>query len=368
MEVLVKDISKILENFAPIEYAEDYDNIGLIIGSYNQKVTKILITLDITEKVIEESIYKKCNLIISFHPIFLKNSIKKLNGSTYLERLVISALKNDISIYVIHTNLDVIWQGTNSYISQILKLNRMKVLIPKIGTMKKLTTYVPVSFAKKVRNSLFDAGAGKISNYSRCSYNFDGLGSFMGNEKTKPVVGKKGKFHLEKETCINVLFPFHKLNRIKKALFKNHPYEEVPYEIYNIENINPYLGIGIIGYIEKKINESDFLFYLKKTFNLSCIKHSPFIGKKINKITMIAGAGSFGIEYALKEEAHVFISSDLKYHDFFKNENKILIVDIGHYESEQFNKNLLKDFLNKKFIHIPVYESKILTNPVQYFY
>ncbi|AWU43309.1 Nif3-like dinuclear metal center hexameric protein [Blattabacterium punctulatus] len=367
MEVLVRDIAEELENLAPREYAESYDNIGLIVGSYFQKVKKILITLDLTEEVFSESIHKNCNLIISFHPVIFK-SIKSLTGNTFSERVVISALKNDISIYVIHTNLDVSWEGTHSYISKLLQLNREKSLFPKNGTIKKLTTYVPISYSDKVRNSLFNAGAGKISNYSRCSYNFDGFGSFMGNEKSKPFFGKKEHFHMEKETCINVVFSSHKLNLIKEALFKSHPYEEVPYEIYNIENINPYIGIGIIGFLIEEMNEYDFLLYLRNRMNLLCIRHSILIGKKIKKIAMIAGSGSFGIEKAIKEKAHVFISSDFKYHDFFKSEKKILIVDIGHYESEKFNKNLLKSFLDKKFTHIPVYESEIHTNPVKYFY
>ncbi|WP_185866723.1 Nif3-like dinuclear metal center hexameric protein [Blattabacterium cuenoti] len=367
MEVLVRDIAEKLEDIAPVEYAESYDNIGLMVGSYDQKVKKILITLDLTEEVFAESLKKKCNLIISFHPIIF-NPIKSLTGDSYSERVLISALKNNVSIYVIHTNLDSIWKGTHSYISKLLQLTKEKVLFPKKGFIKKLTTYVPIDYSEKVRNSLFEAGAGNISNYSHCSYNFDGLGSFMGNEKTKPFFGKKGCFHMEKETCINVVFPSHKLNLIKDALFQNHPYEEVAYEIYNIENHNPYLGIGRIGYLLEEMNEYDFLSSLKKKMNLSCIRHSPLTGKKIRKVTMIAGSGRFGIEKAIKEKSDVFISSDFKYHDFFKSEKKILIVDIGHYELEKNTKNLLKSFLDKNFIHLPIYESEIHTNPVQYFY
>ncbi|WP_185856296.1 Nif3-like dinuclear metal center hexameric protein [Blattabacterium cuenoti] len=367
MEILVKDIASQLECLAPIEYAESYDNVGLIVGSYDQKIKNILITLDLNEEVIVESINKKCNLIISFHPILFK-PIKSLIGETLSERVIISAIRNSIAIYIIHTNLDSMWEGTHSYLSKLLKIHREGVLFPRKGILKKLTTYVPISYAKKVRNSLFNAGAGNISNYSQCSYNFDGVGTFMGNEKTKPFFGKKGMFHMEKETCINVIFPSHKLNIIKKTLFSSHPYEEVSYEIYNIENINPYLGIGIIGSISEKMNESDFLIYLKNIMNLSCLRHSPFTGREIKKIAMIAGSGSFGIEEAIKKKANVFISSDLKYHDFFKSENKILIVDIGHYESEKYTKYIVKSFLKKKFVHISIYESESDTNPVKYFY
>ncbi|WP_185867287.1 Nif3-like dinuclear metal center hexameric protein [Blattabacterium cuenoti] len=367
MDVFVRDIADVLENIAPIEYADSYDNIGLILGSFHKKVKSVLITLDLTEEVFYESIHKKCDLIISFHPIIFK-SIKNITGKTFSERIIIHALKNDISIYVIHTNLDMIWEGPSSYISKLLRINREKVLFPKKETIKKLITYVPVDYAEKVRNALFDAGAGNISNYSHCSYNFDGFGSYMGNKKTQPFIGKKEIFHIEKETCIGVIFPDYKLNRVKNALFKNHPYEEVAYEIYNLENINPHIGIGFIGNLMEKMNESDFLFFIKKKMNVSCIRHSNFTGKKIQKIAMITGSGRFGIETAIKEKADVFISSDLKYHDFFKNEKKILIVDVGHYESEKFTKNLLKSFLDKNFTSISVYESEVHTNPVKYFH
>ncbi|ACY40480.1 hypothetical protein BLBBGE_473 [Blattabacterium sp. (Blattella germanica) str. Bge] len=367
MEVFVRDIADKLESLAPIEYADSYDNVGLIVGSFHQKIRNVLITLDLTEEVFYESINKKCNLIISFHPIVFK-PIKNITGKTFSERVIISALKNDVSIYVIHTNLDFIWKGTSDFISKLLKIKKEKVLIPKKGTLKKMITYVPVHYAEKVRNSLFEAGAGNISNYSHCSYNFDGLGSYMGNDKTEPFSGKKGVFHMEKETCIGVIFPSHKLNIIKNALFQNHPYEEIAYEIYNIENVNSYIGIGFIGSLEKKMNESDFLLFLKNRMNFPCIRHSHFTEKKIKKVAIITGSGRFGIEPAIREKADVFISSDLKYHDFFKSEKKILIVDVGHYESEKIAKNLLKSFLDKNFTSISIYESEVHTNPVKYFY
>ncbi|BBA17107.1 Nif3-like dinuclear metal center hexameric protein [Blattabacterium cuenoti] len=367
MKVFVRDIAYMLENIAPLEYADSYDNVGLIVGSFYKEVRSILITLDLTEEVLYESIKKKCDLIISFHPVIFK-SIKNITGKTFSERVVIHALKNDISIYVIHTNLDVIWEGSSSYISKLLQINREKVLIPRKKTIKKLITYVPVDYAEKVRNALFDAGAGNVSDYSHCSYNFDGYGSYMGNKKTKPFFGKKEVFHIEKETCIGVLFPDFKLDIIKKALFQNHPYEEVAYEIYNIENTNSHIGIGFIGNLVENMNEYDFLFFIKKRMNIPCIRHSNFIEKRIQKIAMITGSGRFGIEFAMKEKADVFISSDLKYHDFFKYEKKILIVDIGHYESEKFIKKLLKSFLDQNFTSISVFESEVYTNPVKYFY
>ncbi|WP_185855643.1 Nif3-like dinuclear metal center hexameric protein [Blattabacterium cuenoti] len=369
MKVLVKHVIDKLENLAPIEYSEPYDNVGLIVGNFYQEIENILVTLDLTEKVLLESISKKCNLIISFHPIIFY-PIKKITGKNSSERIIIKALKNNISIYVIHTNLDSVWEGPTCYLSNLLGINREKVLIPKKGMIKKLNAYVPNKYVSKVRNALFKAGAGNISNYSKCSYNFDGIGSYMGNDNSNPFHGEKGIFHMEKETCICVVFPSHKLDFIKKALLDNHPYEEVAYEIYSIENYSSYLGIGFVGNLIKKMNIYDFISHVKQKMNLSCIRYSNIINKKkkINRVSMIPGSGSFGIKYAIQENSDIFISSDLKYHDFFKNEYNITIMDIGHYESEKFTKHLIKFFLENIFTSIFVYESETITNPIEYFY
>lgn len=365
--MLVKDIIFKLEQLAPKENAESYDNIGLLVGSYQQKINKILVTLDITEEVFSEAILNKCNFIISFHPIIFK-PIKNITGKNYNEKIIISALKNDISIYSIHTNLDSMWNnGINNHIFKILNVKKEKVLFPKKNITKKLSVYVPVHYADKLRESLFKAGAGNISNYSNCSFSYSGIGTYFGNINSNPSFGKKGIFHKEKEICINVIFPSWKLKEIEKALFKNHPYEEIAYEILNIENNYIISGIGLIGSLKEKMNEYDFLSFLKKKMNLSCIQHSEFTGKKIERISIINGSGRFGIENSIKEKVNAFISSDMKYHDFFKSEKKILIININHYESEKFVKKILKTFLKKNFPSIFVYESKINTNPIKYF-
>ncbi|WP_185873430.1 Nif3-like dinuclear metal center hexameric protein [Blattabacterium cuenoti] len=366
MKIFAKDIIIKLEKLAPKEYSEYYDNVGLIIGCKEQEIKNILLTLDLTEKVIEEAIKKNCNFIITFHPIIFY-PIKKINGDNFTERILINALKNDILIYSIHTNLDYSWNGISSYITNILGINKEKVLIPKKNIMKKLYTYVPIDYTKKVRDALFKAGAGEISNYSHCSYSYNGIGSYMGNKFSKPFIGDKNKFCIEKETCISVIFPSFKLKNIKKSLFDNHPYEEISYEIHNIENINPHIGIGIVGDLYKEINEYNFLSLLKDKMNLSYIKHSKFINRNIKRVSIINGSGRFGIEQSIKESSDAFITSDLKYHDFFKSEDKILIIEIDHYESEIFFKKLIKTFLEKDFNSIFIYESKINTNPIKYF-
>lgn len=361
----VKDITDVLEKWAPIEYAESFDNVGLLIGSYEQIIYKIIITLDITENVIEEAIIKNCNLIITFHPIFFEK-IKKLVGNTQSERIAILAIKNNISIYSIHTNLDNIWKGTNNNICEKLGLINKKILIPKIGTLKKLITYVPTKYAEYIRNILFKYGAGNIGNYQKCSYNFNGIGTFKGNEYTNPSIGEPNKLNFEEETCINMIFPSYKEFEIKKALFDNHPYEEVAYEIINLENNNQYIGLGMVGELKKSMLDIDFIKFLKKKMLIKYLRHSSLLNKNIKKIAVLSGSGIFALPYAKKEKVDLFLSSDIKYHYFFEADNKMIIVDIGHYECEQFNKELIYTFLKEKFPNFNILQSTINTNPIYY--
>lgn len=362
----IKTITNALEELAPKNYAEDFDNVGLLIGSYEQNVEKILITLDVTEEVIQEAINEFCQLIITFHPIFF-NSIKRIIGYSKDERIAVIAIKNNISIYAIHTNLDNILYGTNYQISNYLELINKKILIPKFGTIKKLTTYVPKDYVNKVRNALFSAGAGNIGNYDQCSYNFDGIGSFRGNKNSQSIFGKKNQLNLQEETCINVIFQTHQEKHIKKILFENHPYEEVAYEIYDIRNSNRYIGIGIVGELKNPMSEIKFLNFLKEKMHLSHIRHSPFLNKNIQKIAFISGSGSFGLSYAKKEDVDLFLSCDFKYHHFFESNKQMLIVDIEHYECEQFTKEILYTYLNQKFPNFAIIQSGINTNPICYF-
>lgn len=361
----VKYISDIIEYWAPKKYSEDYDNVGLLIGSYDQKVNKILITLDTTEDVLNEAINKKCDLIITFHPIIF-NKLKTIISTNRIESLAIKAIKNNISIYSIHTNLDNIYMGNNYNLSNILSLKKTKILIPKNNTLKKLTTYIPKKYANNILNLLFKAGAGNIGNYSNCSYRFNGFGSFKCKKNANPKIGIKNNINLEEETCINVIFNSYQENDIKKVLFENHPYEEVAYEIYNLENNNKFLGIGIIGDLNISMSEISFLKFLKEKLKIKFIKHSNFLNKKIKKVSIISGSGSFGISYAKEENADVFISCDLKYHNFFESDNKIFLIDIDHYECEKFNKEIIYSFLKKKLPNFDIIQSLVNTNPVHY--
>lgn len=364
--MIVQDVMNHLEAFSPLAYAEDFDNVGLLVGDKTMPVTGILITLDTLETVIDEAIETKCNLIVSFHPIIFKG-LKKLTGKTYVERVVMKAIKHDIAIYSMHTALDNAFLGVNDAICNQLELNNNRILIPQNQTVKKLTTFVPTAEAEQLRNALFQAGAGGIGNYNNCSFNMEGIGTFKGNEDSNPTKGQKGQVQYEKEMQISVTYAKHLESQILKALFKTHSYEEVAYEITTLENKNQHIGLGMMGNLKNPIDEKDFLNYVKIKMNATHIRHSGFLNKKIQKIAVLGGSGSFAIEAAKNAGADAFITSDLKYHDFFTAENSILLVDIGHYESEQFTKNILVAYLTKKITNFAVVLSKTITNPVKYF-
>ena len=361
----IKDITNYLEELAPLNYAEDFDNVGLLVGNYSTEVTGVLVTLDTLEETVDEAIAKKCNLIVSFHPIIF-GGLKKLNGNSYVERVVLKAIKNDIAIYATHTALDNSKNGVSAKMCEVLGLNNTKILIPKKKIIKKLTTYVPLDNADEIRNSLFKAGAGNIGKYDNCSFNILGEGTFRGNENSNPTLGKKGENHTEKEVLISVVFESKNEASILKVLQENHPYEEVAYEIVTTENVHQDIGMGMIGEFSSAMDEKEFLMYLKKTMKTDCVRHSNFINKKIKKVAVLGGSGSFAISNAKRAKADAYVSADFKYHEFFKAENSILLADIGHYESEQFTKNLLVDYLTKKFSNFAIILSEKSTNPIYY--
>ena len=364
-KMTVKEITGLVEEMAPLANAEDFDNVGLLVGDDQMEVKGILVTLDTLENVIDEAVATKCNLIVSFHPIIF-GGLKKLTGSNYVERTVIKAIQNDIAIYSMHTALDNVQEGVNGKICEVLGILNPQILIPKKGTIEKLVTYVPKRDAEALRTFLFKAGAGNIGKYSDCSFSVTGTGSFKPEDEANPVKGEIGKLHHEEEVQINVIYPKINRSNILKALFKNHPYEEVAYELFTLQNINQTIGMGMIGEISAPVMEKDFLDYVKKKMNVSVVRHSPLLYKKVTKIAVLGGSGAFAIEAAKASGAQIFITSDIKYHDFFKAEGKIVIADIGHYETEQFTKNLLVDYFKKKIPNFAVRLAESKTNPIQY--
>mgnify|MGYP005807893717 CR=1 FL=1 len=362
----VFEVINILEELAPQQYAEDFDNTGLLVGDRQAEVTNVLVTLDTLEAVVDEAIAANCNLIVSFHPIIF-SGLKKLAGQSYVERTVQKAIKNDINIFAIHTALDNAWNGVNAMICEKLRLKKRSILIPQKGTIKKLITFVPKTEANNLREALFSAGAGDIGNYSNCSFSHTGEGSFQGNEFSNPSIGNKGETHLEAEVQLSVTFQKHLQSRIVKALHENHSYEEVAYEITTLENTNQHIGMGMIGELAEELSEAEFLAFVKTTMQTGCVRHSALLQKKIKKVAVLGGSGSFAIDAAKAAGADAFISSDFKYHDFFKAEKSILLTDIGHYESEQYTKDLLVSFITKKISNFAVVLSLTNTNPISYF-
>lgn len=365
--LLIKDLINELETVAPSAFQEDYDNSGLLTGDLNTKVAKALVCLDCTEAIIDEAIAKKCNLVIAHHPIIFRG-LKRLNGNNYIERTIIKAIKNDIAIYAIHTNLDnVLQNGVNTKIAQKLGLKNLKILDSKSDKFAKIITFVPTEKAAAVREALFNSGAGKIGNYDSCSFSIEGKGTFKGNENSKPFVGKRDELHTENETKIETIFPIYLKNKVISALLNAHPYEEVAYDIILLENNWSQIGSGIVGELNEEMEVNVFLKMLKKSMNLNVVKHTAF-NKTINKIAVCGGSGSFLLGKALKAEADVFITSDFKYHEFFDAEGKIMICDVGHYESEQFTPELIIEIIQKKFANFAAVLAETNTNPVNYYY
>lgn len=362
----IQEIITEIENFAPLAYQEDYDNCGLITGQKDQTITGALLTLDCTEDVIEEAIKNNCNLIIAHHPI-LFTGLKKINGSNYVERTIIKAIQNNIAIYAAHTNLDNVKQGVNKKMADKLGLNNLNILAPKSNLLKKLVTFVPESHHQAVLEVIFNAGAGNIGNYANCSFNLEGTGTFKGNSDTKPFIGKPNELSTEKEIRIETVFEFNKEANILSALLKAHPYEEVAYDIYSIANKHQQIGSGLIGELEIGMKEDDFLGHVKKCLLSGCLKHTKKTGKTIKKVAICGGSGRFLLKNAINSGVDAFITSDFKYHEFFDAENKLLLIDAGHFETEQFTPEIFYEIIQNKFPTFAIRLSKTNTNPVNYF-
>jgi len=360
------EITNFLESIAPLNYQEDYDNSGLIVGHANDEIHAALVALDCTEQIVDEAIAKNCNLIITHHPIVFKG-LKKFNGKTYVERVVLKAIKNNIALYATHTNLDHVADGVSGEICKRLGIQNAKILSPKNNLLKKLVTFCPIAQADKVRNALFAAGAGNIGNYSECSFNAEGEGTFKGNEETNPFVGEKGVQHHEAEVRIETIFKTQDERKILLALLENHPYEEVAYDIYPLANKLENVGAGMVGWLPQEMDSIDFLQLVKEKMQAKVIRYTELLSKKIKKVAVCGGSGSFLLKDAIATGADAFITADFKYHEFFDAEQKLIICDIGHYESEQFTSNLLIDNIQEKFPNFAIRLTEHNTNPINYF-
>ncbi|MGY3054548.1 dinuclear metal center YbgI/SA1388 family protein [Pedobacter sp. UYEF25] len=356
-----------LEEIAPLNYQEDYDNAGLIVGDYTMQVDSALVALDCTEAIVDEAIANGCDLIITHHPIVFKG-LKKLNGKTYVERVVLKAIRSNIALYAIHTNLDSVRNGVNGKICERLGLTGTKILRPRGNILKKLVTFCPVKQAEQLRQALFYAGAGNVGNYSETSFNVSGMGTFKGNEFSNPVVGERGVQEQTEELRIEIIFPVQQERKILLALFENHPYEEVAYDIFQLENMHQEVGAGMLGWLEEPMDGRDFLEMLKYQMQAKVVRHTNILPKKIRKVAVCGGAGSFLLKDAIAAGADAFVTADFKYHEFFDADQKLIIADIGHFETEHFTSNLLVEIIKKKFANFAIRLTEQNTNPINYLF
>ena len=361
----IKDVTAYLETIAPTPYQESYDNAGLITGDPAAEVTGILVTLDCTEAVVQEAIEKRCNLIVAHHPIVFKG-LKKLTGRTYVERTVIQAIRHEVGIYAIHTNLDSVRTGVNQKICEKIGLQNTRILAPRKDTLTKLVTFAPKENTESVLNALYEAGAGAIGNYKNCSFQLEGKGTFMPGEEATPHIGRAHTLETVQETRVEVLIPSYLEEQVLQTLRASHPYEEVAYYLTRLVNENQEVGAGMIGELPDPLEPIEFLKGLKNSMDLNVIRHTRPLDKKIKKVAVCGGSGSFLLPYALKAQADIYISADFKYHEFFDADSRIMIADIGHYESEVFTKDLLMEILMKKFSTFAINFSDTVTNPIRY--
>ena len=361
----IKEIVSALERFAPLPLQDGFDNAGLQIGLTEAEATGALLCLDVTEAVLDEAIALGYNLVISHHPLIFKG-YKSITGRDYVEHCIMKAIKNDIVIYSAHTNLDNAPGGVNFKIAEKIGLSNVRVLEAKENTLVKLVTFVPTAQAEDVRKALFAAGCGCIGNYDACSYNVEGEGTFRAQEGSHPFCGSIGELHTEKEVRIEAVLPAYKKSEVIKALLSAHPYEEPAFDLYPLQNSWTQAGAGVIGELETPETELEFLKRIKKTFEVGCLKHNKLTGREIQTVALCGGAGAFLMPLAIRNGADVFITGEIKYHDYFGHDTDILLAEIGHYESEQYTKEIFYTIIRELFPNLALQQCKVNTNPIKY--
>jgi dinuclear metal center YbgI/SA1388 family protein len=360
------EIISYLEELAPRSLQESYDNSGLQVGDPAMEVSGILLALDVSEGVIQEAEKLGFNLVLTHHPVIF-GGLKSITGKNGPERIVKMAIQKDIAIYSGHTNFDAVRRGVNSALADRLGLVDQQILDPLKGALRKVVVFVPHKQLEQVRQAMFDAGGGHIGNYDSCSFKLEGTGTFRGGEDSNPFAGRAGEFHQEAETRLETIVPVSRLGKLIRAMCEAHPYEEVAYDVYPLENDDPLRGSGMIGRLEDPMDEEVFLGFLKDRTHASVIRHSALRGRQVEKVALCGGAGAFLLGKARTAGADVFVTGDVKYHQFFEAEGKLVIMDIGHFESEQFTRELFYDLLMKKFPKFAIRLSETEENPIKYF-
>jgi dinuclear metal center YbgI/SA1388 family protein len=360
----IKEVTDYIESIAPIALQESYDNCGLLVGDADVEITGVLLTLDITESILEEAITKGCNLIFAHHPVVF-SGIKKITAGDITGRIIIKAIQNGIHLYAAHTNMDALLEGVNGKIASKIGLTDCKVLKPKPAILKKLVTYCPAAAAEDLRQALYQR-AGTIGNYDSCSFNVEGTGTFRPLEGANPFLGAVGTLHQEKETRIELLYFSYNEKKLIQALHEHHPYEEVAYNLIALGNETQQIGSGLIGSLNNEMEPVQFLEHIKKVMEAPGIRYTALGKNNIKKVALCGGSGSFLLQDAIRQGADIFITSDYKYHQFFDAGGDIIIADIGHYETEHFTKELFYELLVKKNYTFAIHLSELNTNPINY--
>jgi dinuclear metal center YbgI/SA1388 family protein len=361
----LSEITAAFEELAPATYQESYDNTGLTVGNPQDEIRAALLTVDVTEEVLDEAIADSINLIISHHPLIF-SPLKSITGKTSSERILIKAIHQHVALFCAHTNLDNVYAGVSRKLAEKLGIMNSRILAPVSGELRKLVTFVPVDHADKVRTALFNAGAGHIGNYDMCSYNLEGMGSFRGSEGTNPFVGEKGELHFEKEVRIETIFPKALQSAIVGSLLAAHPYEEVAYDIYPLDNVYPMAGAGMIGEMDAVLEVPVFLSRVKERLGCPIVRYSGTTKGSIKTVACCGGSGSFLIRRAVASGADAFITGDIKYHQFCEAADELLLIDAGHFETEQYTNEIFYEFLTKKFPTFAIRFSTVNTNPIKY--
>ncbi|MBN1387284.1 MAG: Nif3-like dinuclear metal center hexameric protein, partial [Bacteroidales bacterium] len=344
----LKELVNYLESIVPPAFQESYDNSGIQVGDIESNVNSVLLSLDVTEEIIDEADSKRCGMIISHHPLIFK-PLKSISGKTFIERIILKAIRKNISIYSLHTNLDIIKGGVSYRLAEKMQLENPKVMVPLGNKLLKLVVFVPADYAETLRDAIFKAGAGYIGNYDRCSYNIRGEGTFRAGPGTDPFTGEYGSEHTEPEIRIETVLPEYLKNRVIKAIIDSHPYEEVAYDLYRIENTLPGAGLGCIGELRSSIIDTELIDRLGEIFESRGIRHTQITGRKIKKVAVMGGSGGEYIHKALSAGADAYITADIKYHSYFEAGKDLLLADIGHYESEKPALEILHELITKKF-------------------
>ncbi len=365
----VNDIHSILAAWAPKEIAWERDNVGLQVGDPEANVRGVLVCLDCTEQVILEARKQKADLIVSHHPLLFR-APKSITTADETGRAIRALIENKTNLYSAHTNLDFTAGGTSFAIAEALRLKNVEFLRKSYEVDKKIVTFVPRLHTQKVRNAMAEAGAGIIGNYDYCSFGIAGTGSFRGNSAANPAIGTKGKLESAEEIRLEMIGKQWNTEKIVKAMIAAHPYETVAYDIYPLQNASTEFGMGIIGTLKQPMGLSSFLQLVKKQLNARVLRRTTALNNVVQRIAACGGAGGELVDTAIAQHADVFITADVRYHDFHHATGKITLIDAGHFETEHPVVNAVVRKLNTEIRklgqRIPVRAAKTSTNPIYY--